>query len=115
LPDIFRAHISPAVPALLRYPQLIHVPTAYLGSRHTTSVPFPAHHIFINSLPPSYRPQKEPFPGPCWSSCSCPLLVLFGCIGWRAKWSSIWVSINYSTMQWKMFCNMVTITVDHGD
>jgi hypothetical protein len=29
--------------------------------------------------------------------------------GLRTKRSSIWFSINYSTMQWTMFCNMVTL------
>jgi hypothetical protein len=29
--------------------------------------------------------------------------------GWHMKWSSIWFNINYSTMQWTIFCNMLTL------
>jgi hypothetical protein len=29
-------------------------------------------------------------------------------LGWRRKWSSIWFSITYSTMQWTTFVDMVT-------
>jgi hypothetical protein len=32
-----------------------------------------------------------------------------GYVGWHTKWYAIWFSINYSTMHWMLFCNMVTL------